>query len=97
MVALPPMHGRASAVHHDGLGVFKGLPKGFEVGRYHSLGVDPETLPSELEVSATTADGEVMAVRHRTGMAVGLQFHPESILTPLGPTLLASFLRSRSI
>ena len=96
VITLPPVHGRASSIHHDDRGVFQGLPQPFEVGRYHSLGVDPTTLPQELELSARTAEGEVMAVRHRSEPAVGLQFHPESILTPLGPKMLASFLAETS-
>ena len=77
------VHGKAAAVQHDGLGIFRGLPDGFEAGRYHSLAAT--RVPDELEVSATTADGEVMAVRHRELWIDGVQFHPESVLTPLGP------------
>jgi para-aminobenzoate synthetase component 2 len=72
--------------------LFTGLPQPCEVGRYHSLIAAPETLPPELEVSARTAEGEIMAVRHRALMVEGVQFHPESILTPDGPTLLKNFL-----
>ena len=90
-----PMHGRSSLIDHDGQGVFEGLPEQFEVGRYHSLGVDPATLPPELEVSAKTQQGEIMAMRHVDGLAAGLQFHPESILTSHGEKMLASFLKMR--
>jgi para-aminobenzoate synthetase component 2 len=88
------MHGKTSLVHHDGLGLFADLPQPCEVGRYHSLIAAPETLPPELTVSATTPEGEIMGVRHK-GLAVeGVQFHPESILTPQGPRLLGNFLRN---
>src|ERR1700748_3905867 len=86
------MHGKTSTVHHDGRGLFAGLPQPCEVGRYHSLIAAPETLPPDLEVCAQTAEGEIMAVRHRTLMVEGVQFHPESILTPDGPALLRNFL-----
>ncbi len=85
------MHGKSSMVHHDGRGVFEGLPDPMQCGRYHSLAV--AELPAVLEVSATTDDGEIMAVRHRDHLAVGVQFHPESVLTPQGMDLLANFLR----
>jgi anthranilate synthase/aminodeoxychorismate synthase-like glutamine amidotransferase len=88
-----PMHGRVSPVLHDGQGVFAGLPNPFSACRYHSLVVDEATLPSCLAVSARTADRVVMAVRHRDRPLVGLQFHPESILTAHGYALLAAFLR----
>jgi anthranilate synthase/aminodeoxychorismate synthase-like glutamine amidotransferase len=87
------MHGKTSFVGHDRRTVFAGLPEPCEVGRYHSLIAAPETLPPELEVSAQTAEGEIMAVRHRSHMVEGVQFHPESILTPDGPRLLQNFLR----
>jgi anthranilate synthase/aminodeoxychorismate synthase-like glutamine amidotransferase len=86
------MHGKTSLAEHDGRTVFAGLPQPCEVGRYHSLIAAPGTLPPVLEVSATTAQGEIMAVRHRTLTVEGVQFHPESILTPEGPRLLANFL-----
>jgi para-aminobenzoate synthetase component 2 len=86
------MHGKTSIVEHDGRTLFAGLPQPCEVGRYHSLIAAPETLPPELEVSAKTAEGEIMAVRHRTLMVEGVQFHPESILTPEGPRLMKNFL-----
>ena len=87
------MHGKTSLAHHDGRTVFAGLPQPCEVGRYHSLIAAPATLPPVLEVSARTAEGEVMGVRHRSLTVEGVQFHPESILTPDGPTLLDNFLR----
>ena len=86
------MHGKASSVSHDGRGLFEGMPQAFEAGRYHSLIAERERLPAELEVTAWTEEGEIMGVRHR-GLAVeGVQFHPESVLTPEGPRLLAAFL-----
>ena len=84
------LHGKASLLRHDGRGVFAGLPEEIEVGRYHSLAAT--RVPGELEVSARTDDGEVMAVRHRSHPIEGVQFHPESVLTPHGRTLLANFL-----
>ena len=85
------LHGKASTIHHDGRGIFAGLPQDFSAGRYHSLAA--ERVPDELEVSATSEDGEVMAVRHRTLAVDGVQFHPESVLTlPLGRDLLRNFL-----
>ncbi len=86
------LHGKASPLEHDGRGVFAGLPQGFEAGRYHSLAAT--RVPDELEVSARTADGEVMGVRHRELPVEGVQFHPESVLTlPLGRELARNFLR----
>jgi anthranilate synthase/aminodeoxychorismate synthase-like glutamine amidotransferase len=87
------MHGKTSIIDHDGRTVFAGLPAHCEVGRYHSLIAAPETLPPQLEVSARTAEGEIMAVRHREVLVEGVQFHPESILTPDGPNLLQNFLK----
>jgi anthranilate synthase/aminodeoxychorismate synthase-like glutamine amidotransferase len=87
------MHGKVSPVHHDGRGVFAGLPEPFEAGRYHSLIARPESLPGVLEVTARTAEGEIMGVRHRELAVEGVQFHPESVLTPEGPRLLGNFLR----
>ena len=87
------VHGKATTVTHDGRGLFTGLPEHFEAGRYHSLAA--LTVPDELEVSATAADGEVMAVRHRTLRIDGVQFHPESVLTPLGSDLARNFLEGR--
>jgi anthranilate synthase/aminodeoxychorismate synthase-like glutamine amidotransferase len=89
------MHGKVSQVEHDGRGIFTGLPQPFEAGRYHSLIAKPETLPSVLEVSARTAEGEIMGVRHGTWVVDGVQFHPESILTPDGPVLMGNFLALR--
>ena len=86
------MHGKTSLVAHDRRTLFAGLPEPCEVGRYHSLIAAPETLPPELEVSGRTAEGEIMAVRHRSLMVEGVQFHPESILTPAGPRLMQNFL-----
>jgi anthranilate synthase/aminodeoxychorismate synthase-like glutamine amidotransferase len=87
------MHGKTSLVRHDGRTLFAGLPQPCEVGRYHSLIAAPESLPADLEVSATTEEGEIMAVRHRALWVEGVQFHPESILTPDGPRLLGNFLQ----
>jgi anthranilate synthase/aminodeoxychorismate synthase-like glutamine amidotransferase len=87
------MHGKTSQVSHDARGVFEGLPQPCEVGRYHSLIAKPESLPDTLEVSARTPEGEIMAARHRRFTVEGVQFHPESVLTPDGPRLLANFLR----
>jgi anthranilate synthase/aminodeoxychorismate synthase-like glutamine amidotransferase len=86
------MHGKTSPVEHDGRGVFAGLPQPFEVGRYHSLIAQPESLPAVLEVTARTAEGEIMGVRHRELDVQGVQFHPESVLTPDGPRLMQNFL-----
>jgi anthranilate synthase/aminodeoxychorismate synthase-like glutamine amidotransferase len=88
------MHGKTSLVQHDGLGLFADMPQPCEVGRYHSLIAEPETLPAELTVTARTAEGEIMGVRHRDLAVAGVQFHPESILTPQGPHLLGNFLRN---
>jgi len=87
------VHGKASTVSHDGQGIFTGLPPAFPAGRYHSLAAT--TVPDELEVSARTEDGEVMAVRHRTLRVDGVQFHPESVLTPDGPQLCRNFLEGQ--
>ncbi|RMF82734.1 MAG: aminodeoxychorismate/anthranilate synthase component II [Nitrospirae bacterium] len=86
------MHGKTSMIHHDGRGLFAGLPNPFEATRYHSLAVAREGLPPVLEVSAWTEDGEVMGLRHRELPVVGVQFHPESILTREGKALLGNFL-----
>ena len=88
------VHGEASAVVHDGTGLLEGMPETFPAARYHSLMVDPATLPADLYVSATSPeDGVVMGLRHRSLPIEGVQFHPESVLTPDGPHLLANFLR----
>ena len=89
------MHGKTSAIHHDGKGVFVGLPDPITATRYHSLVVEPSTVPDVLEVSARTSDGVIMGLRHRTMAVEGVQFHPESLLTPEGPSLLANFLAAR--
>ncbi len=88
------MHGKVSTISHDGRGLFTGMPQPFEAGRYHSLIAKPETLPAVLEVTARTPEGEIMGVRHRELVVEGVQFHPESVLTPEGPTLLGNFLRT---
>ena len=90
------MHGKTSLVRHDARTVFAGMPQPCEVGRYHSLIAEPVNLPAVLEVSARTDEGEIMAVRHRTLTIEGVQFHPESILTPEGPRLLGNFLEYRA-
>jgi len=87
------VHGKVSLIRHDGRGVFTGLEDEFPAGRYHSLAAT--TVPDVLEISATCDDGEVMAVRHRELPVHGVQFHPESILTPLGPALARNFLETR--
>ena len=87
------VHGKASGVTHDGRGIFRDMPAEFEAGRYHSLAATK--VPEELEVSARCREGEVMAVRHRSLPVDGVQFHPESVLTPLGPQLVRNFLERR--
>jgi anthranilate synthase/aminodeoxychorismate synthase-like glutamine amidotransferase len=86
------MHGKTSQIHHEGAGVFAGLPSPFEATRYHSLLVERSSLPEELEVTASTDDGLIMGLRHRDLDVEGVQFHPESILTASGHDLLANFL-----
>lgn len=88
------MHGKTSAIRHEGLGVFEQLPSPFLATRYHSLVIERESLPDVLEVTATSEDGEIMGVRHRTLPVQGVQFHPESILTECGHSLLANFLKT---
>lgn len=88
-----PMHGRTSSVNHDGRGMFEGLSNPLVAGRYHSLVVDEASLPECLQATARSEDGTIMALRHETLPIVGLQFHPESILTGVGYLLLANFLR----
>jgi anthranilate synthase component 2 len=88
------MHGKTDAIEHRGQGVFHGLPSPFTATRYHSLAVERAGLPAELEVTAWTADGEIMGLRHRTLAVEGVQFHPESIATEHGHALLQNFLRS---
>jgi para-aminobenzoate synthetase component 2 len=87
------MHGKTSAISHDGKTVFEGISQPFEVGRYHSLCAAPESLPDTLEVTAETDDGVVMGVRHKSLQIEGVQFHPESVLTPEGETLMTNFMR----
>lgn len=93
--SLRPMHGKTSDIHHDGRGVFQGLPDPLTVARYHSLVVAREGLPDCLETCATSPEGEIMALRHRSHPVVGVQFHPEAVLTVGGHQLLASFLAGR--
>ena len=87
------VHGKTSRIRHDGVGIYRGLPQPFDVGRYHSLILERETLPDCLAVTAETEDGIIMGVRHKEYDIEGVQFHPESILTPEGRTLLGNFLR----
>jgi len=90
-----PMHGKTSEVRHDGSGIYGGLPNPFPAMRYHSLVVEESSLPAEFVVTARTADGEVMGLRHRLWPLEGVQFHPESYRTPAGPDLLRNFLKAR--
>ena len=90
------MHGKTSMTKHDGKTIFAGISQPFEVGRYHSLCAEHETLPDELELTAETDRGEIMGVRHKTLPLEGVQFHPESVLTPEGDHLMANFLRMKS-
>jgi anthranilate synthase component 2 len=87
-----PVHGKASLVHHRGRGILEGIPSPFEAGRYHSLVVLRDALPGDLELTAWTEDGLVMATQHRELPRFGVQFHPESILTPEGPRIVENFL-----
>ena len=86
------MHGKTSRIAHDGRTIFRGLPNPFDATRYHSLVVDPRSVPAELEISARTEDGVIMGLRHRTHPTEGVQFHPESVLTNEGKKLLQNFL-----
>ena len=88
------MHGKVSPVQHDGKGVFSGMAQNFQAGRYHSLIAEPSSMPEVLEVTARTEQGEIMGVRHRTLPIEGVQFHPESVLTPEGPVLMGNFLKT---
>lgn len=90
------MHGKTSMVTHDGRNLFVGMSQPFSAGRYHSLIAQPESLPDALEVTATTPEGEIMGIRHKKYVIEGVQFHPESILTPEGPTLMNNFLKNTS-
>ena len=87
------MHGKVSPAHHDGRGLFAGMPQDFQAGRYHSLIAEPDSMPDVLEVSARTPEGEIMGVRHKHLPIEGVQFHPESVLTPEGPILIGNFLK----
>jgi anthranilate synthase/aminodeoxychorismate synthase-like glutamine amidotransferase len=87
------VHGKTSEIRHDGKSIFSGLTSPFKAGRYHSLIVERQSLPACLEISAETSDGVIMGLRHRELKVEGVQFHPESVLTPVGKTLLSNFLR----
>ena len=91
-----PMHGKTSSIYHDGKAIYQGLESPFEAGRYHSLAIEPGTLPHYIEVSAVTEEGEIMGVRHKSYLVEGVQFHPESILTACGHDILRRFLSFRS-
>jgi para-aminobenzoate synthetase component 2 len=88
------MHGKVSPVKHDGKGLFSGMAQNFQAGRYHSLIAEPSSVPEVLDVTARTAEGEIMGVRHRSLPIEGVQFHPESVLTPEGPVLMGNFLKA---
>jgi para-aminobenzoate synthetase component II len=90
--AVRPLHGRPSPIHHQGRGVLAGCPPAFSAGRYHSLVVDPASLPDQLRVTARSDEGEIMAIEHREHPVWGVQFHPESVLTPQGHGILQTFL-----
>lgn len=93
VVRVEPTHGRTSLVRHDGSGLYAGVPQPMVACRYHSLGVDPRTLPAELEATSWTAEGVLMGLRHRSHPTHGVQFHPESFCTDAGTVLLQNFLR----
>ena len=95
MAAKKLMHGKTSAIYHDGRSIYKNLPNPFEAVRYHSLAIEKKSLPPSLEISAWTDDGEIMGVRHKKFLVEGVQFNPESILTSSGKTLLENFLQLR--
>jgi anthranilate synthase component 2 len=86
------MHGKTSTIHHENIGVFAGLPSDFPAIRYHSLVIERASLPECLEITATSEDGEIMGVRHKTLPIEGVQFHPESVLTEHGHAMLQNFL-----
>ncbi len=92
-----PMHGKTSLMYHKGQGVFRDLPQPFEANRYHSLIVERESLPEDLEITASTEDGIIMGLRHRRFPIEGVQFHPESIMTPVGKNLLRNFLEQEMV
>jgi anthranilate synthase/aminodeoxychorismate synthase-like glutamine amidotransferase len=94
VITVEPVHGKKSAVDHRGVGCFEGLPTPIDAGRYHSLAIARDSLPDSLELTATSADGLVMGIRHREHPVEGIQFHPESILTEDGMTMLGNWLRS---
>jgi len=94
VITVEPVHGKKSAVDHRGVGCFEGLPTPIDAGRYHSLAIARDSLPDSLEVTATSADGLIMGIRHRNHPVEGIQFHPESILTEDGMTMLGNWLRS---
>jgi anthranilate synthase/aminodeoxychorismate synthase-like glutamine amidotransferase len=89
------MHGKTSMITHDGRGVFAGIANPCEIGRYHSLIAEPGSLPDELIVTARTAEGEIMGLRHASLNVEGVQFHPESVLSPDGPAMMRNFLLSQ--
>ena len=90
------MHGKTSRINHDGTDIYHGLPNPFEAGRYHSLAAHRDRVPDVLTVTARAGDGEIMGVRHRSLPVEGVQYHPESVLTPRGPELLGNFLKTRA-
>ena len=92
IVRTRPMHGKSSQIYHDGHSIYRGLASPFDAGRYHSLAVKAEALSDEIAVSAHTSDGEVMGIRHKRFVVEGVQFHPESVLTPVGYDILRRFL-----
>lgn len=94
IVRVHPMHGKTSDIYHDGQSVFKGLPSPFEATRYHSLTIDPETVPDCLDVTAKTDDGVIMGIQHKDKPIHGVQFHPESIATSHGHDMLKNFLET---
>ncbi len=91
------MHGKVSPVMHDGKGLYAGMPREFDAGRYHSLIAAPDSIPAVLDVTARTAEGEIMGVRHKSLPIEGVQFHPESVLTPDGPILMGNFLKTGNL
>lgn len=93
IVRTAPCHGKTSSIAHDGCGVYQGLPQQITVGRYHSLAIEPKRLPACLTVTAKTAEGVIMGVRHRLWPIEGVQFHPEAVLTEYGRAMIANFLR----
>ena len=92
--ALRPMHGKVSMIHHDGLGIFRDVPDPVQVMRYHSLVISAENFPNELVISAKTREGEIMGIRHKFDSLAGVQFHPESILSPFGANMIRNWIQS---